>query len=153
MEKYCRTCGWHALSQRDGKDICARNNTYINLNKDFCSNHNFDIQTCALCGRPLAPPQAIYDIDLKISICEHCYPTLGTCQTCNHQCNINTDTSGKPKTIQQQVRQGNMVMIQEVPNPELVNQYCNDSCMCFQNNICNRQYNCCNNYKYINDSL
>ena len=69
----CRTCGY----QQNGD--CIRWGRYIDIAKDYCSEHRRSILLCGRCTRPmLTETSFLYpedDGEIKI-ICTNCYNTI-----------------------------------------------------------------------------
>jgi hypothetical protein len=82
-------------------------------------------------------------------ICDQCNAASKTCATCKHtDCLFQTDPSPIPKTVQKQFRQGNAVMITEIANPERIDKFCRNKCICFNEELgCLKQNNTCGKYK------
>lgn len=130
----CRTCRQQGTF-RDGSPGCGKFNIKIDPNKDFCAWHeNEDTPSCSFCGEH----EGLYLIYLDESwhyICANHHKVLYTCQACAHnqECGFQNDHSAPPY-VMRQVRQGNMVIQQQVKNPKLIARHC-PTCKCsFGNN-------------------
>lgn len=136
-KRYCNTCANQGAFQ-DGSPGCAKFKIKINPEKDFCSWHsanNFPI--CTFCQEQ----EGLVLIKLNDSwhyICQNHFSILYTCQTCEYNpiCNFRNDSTEQQYVIQQ-VRQGNMILQQQVKNPNMVSRHCS-TCHCSFGN----EYDC-----------
>lgn len=116
---------------------------------------NGDEEFCAVCGNILLSPKTTFlDVSFNppVAYCANCQKIMGTCRSCIHggDCLFQTDPSDLPQFIQKQIRQGNMITVTEIPNPERVDKTCKKGCPCFdpeygclkQNNTCNKWHVC-----------
>lgn len=112
-------------------------------------------EICASCGSPIFKASLI---DMTTgdpqTLCARCASQLSKCFTCVQRniCAFESDPSPLPKTVQRQIRSGNMVTIQEVPNPARVVETCLKSCNCYSKEFeacCAREFEFCANYKPI----
>ena len=147
----CKTCGWYLPEQL----ACMKLNIHRDP-EDFCSDHA-QPELCDICGRPAAqsilykvdgPDQPNYNL-----FCPTCYPLLDTCQVCGHfnECEFETNSDPLPKYVRQEIRDGNMVIVTDIKNPERIRKYC-QKCKCYggEENDCLKQFNTrCENH-YIN---
>lgn len=104
------------------------------------------MEKCDICGRPGA---AI--IDGEHVICETCFAHMNTCALCDaaRTCDFQTNPSPIPKTIRKEIRQGNMVAVTDIQNPERVEITCKKNCGCFSAKLgCLRQFNTCGNVTF-----
>lgn len=147
----CETCGWYF------PDSFACEKFHIRRNpKDFCSDHE-QPEICDICKGPVAQP-ILYKIDGPDQpnynlICSECYQWLDTCQVCGHfnECEFETNPDPLPKYVRQELRDGNMIIVTDVKNPERIRKYC-QNCKCYggEENDCLKQFNTkCGNH-YIN---
>ena len=146
-----KTCGNCALWQHDNQ-IC-------NLFKEpfppeeHCPKFQKTLQKCSICGQiALNLPVLEYFGTEIIQYCESCAQHMGHCSTCTSGgfCAFKEDTSVKiPPVITQTTRQGNMVIQQQVTNPERIEATCKN-CKCFNSaeNCCNRIFNCCGDWHF-----
>lgn len=145
MIKYCKTC---ALANPKLLK-CRQFGHHINLDEDFCSKHCSEIPVCAICGQEMLIENSILDFkngDHIRTICWKCSELLSSCTLCKHgqKCAFDDDPSPIPKLIQKQVRQGPMISVTQVMNPERVAITCAKGCICYDpENGCLRQYNTC----------
>lgn len=76
---------------------------------------------------------------------------MNTCSTCklSNVCEFETNPSPIEKTINQQIRQGNMIMMAPVKNPKRIEETCKKFCKCYdEKNGCLRQtIQTCNSWK------
>ena len=149
-----RTCGECALMKHNG-GVCPVFNQSFDANEPGCPKHALDLMTCELCGGLTLPAAAIIDLTNQEEMhfyCDSCRQHVGHCPTCKHakNCLFETDPSSLPKAIQREIRQGNMVQIMTVKNPERIRQTCQKGCPCFSEEFgCLRQFNSCGNYKIV----
>lgn len=125
----CRTCQRKSVF-KDGSPGCNKFKIKIDLEKDFCSWHlNESTPICIFCGETEGL-MAVYLNNSWYHICQDHYKILYTCQGCAHinTCNFKNDHS-KQQYVMRQVRQGNMIMNQQVKNPDLVTKHCS-TCHC-----------------------
>lgn len=106
---------------------------------------------CNLCQRE----SDNYLIDVTtgspIIFCANCYSKLNTCYTCinRDKCDFETDTScTEPKVVMQTIKQGSMVIQQQINNPNRIKQTCALACPCY-NEKCNKEDMYCPNYQEI----
>ena len=143
--KYCKTCGFRDPQQPK----CQLLGHQIDPDIDYCSRHNAEPFTCAQCHRILTLPIFLTPGG---AICDECRLALSTCAGCRNSstCLFESDPSPVPKVIQQQIRQGNMVIQQPVKNPLRIQITCEKGCLCYdKENGCRRQLNSCENHKSI----
>jgi hypothetical protein len=125
----CRTCRRQGTF-RDGSPGCAKFNIKVNPEEDFCAWHDSeDTPICAFCEETEGL-LLINFYDNWHYICQNHFSVLYTCQTCDWsaQCGFHNDPNGQPYIVQQ-VRQGNMIIQQQVKNPEMISQHCT-TCHC-----------------------
>ena len=123
----CGDCALYASG------LCRMTGLTVNAETDYCSKCVFSLQTCDLCGQETL--NVIYDItnpDKILKVCQSCSEKSGTCATCKHgaHCAFNEDPSPLPKMVQKQSRQGNMISVMTVPNPERMRETCLKNCDC-----------------------
>jgi hypothetical protein len=143
--KYCRTCA--ILDPKLQK--CRMFGHQVEPAIDFCSKHTTELVTCELCGGQIPKRQSIISVTKgKVNrlVCERCSQLYGTCQLCknNISCSFETDPSPLPKVIQKQIRQGNMITMTQVRNPERIEITCKKGCPCYDSEgDCARQFGVC----------
>ena len=146
MNKYCRSCSFFDGSQ----NACLYLNIRVDPNSYFCANHDerIDCGTCVICGKPMTNMNCVRDVlpdgDYRL-IHYACAKKLNTCSTCVHGqiCEFNTNPDPMPKVVVETVRQGNMVIQQQVRNPSRVEKFC-AACPCFNHDFgCFKENNCC----------
>lgn len=150
----CRTCRLAALSQ----NRCQLTGLPISAD-DFCSRHTTEaLGICHSCRRPFLPEGTILvkGNDSYLTFCQECASKLSSCRLCcNTQiCEFETNPDPIPKTITQQARQSNNVVMQfQVKNPERIKKFCL-SCSCWnaEEEICFKEYGigCINHESVIN---
>lgn len=151
MIKYCRTC--RILDPMQQK--CQLSGQSVNPNADYCTKHQEEVAQCEKCGQGTLTPFYTRDGNQWHTFCARCVELLNTCHFCEHasKCAFEQDPSPLPKMVQKQIRQGNMVQITTVKNPDRIRQTCENGCPCFsQENDCMREYNGCERMKYIYDN-
>lgn len=143
---YCKTCGF--LDPR--QNVCLLTRLQVQPNKDFCSRHQEEVDKCDFCGSPVINPYIYLNEGQKIfSVCPSCkdkFSTCGTCQ-CKQDCAFAADKS-MPDMVQKQIRQGNMVSVMTVMNPQKIEKHCKTGCVCFSEDFgCLKENGTCGNYK------
>ena len=107
------------------------------------------LEKCGLCGREIPRGSGMIPHDHPCEIfCDECGThRLYKCPTCVHaqKCGIQNYNGPKPKMVVHQVRQGPMVLEQQVINPELVEEICS-TCVCGGMKNC-QEIHTCGNYK------
>ena len=153
MVNTCRTCGLADLKQNK----CRVNGSAIEPDKDFCSKHNKNPVVCERCGNITLQPIIVQDGNNWHIMCGNCsIGKLNTCAFCEHssKCEFETNPSELPKLIQQQIRQGPMISVQTIKNPDRIRETCQILCDCFDAKFgCMRESNYCDKYKFIYDEL
>lgn len=114
---------------------CLRTKTSA-LSTDSCSHWISELPICDICGQVFLPPATfvIEDNGLITVICSNCDQHRGKCLTCecgeycdfkeNMECTL-------PPTIEQTMRQGNMIMSRTVQNMARVEETCKKNCKCW----------------------
>lgn len=149
-----RTCGDCALWQHNG-GTCPYFNEAFPATTLCCPKITSSVTSCDICGMLTIPRASFMDMtdpDHPHTVCANCQQHFGKCPTCQHSqtCSFETDPSSLPKMVQKQTRQGNMVQIMTVPNPERIRQTCQKGCPCFSEEFgCLRQNNSCGNHKIV----
>ena len=136
-----KTCWGCALFSKEHHG-CLRTRTPT-LSTDSCSHWISELPICDVCGQMFLPPATfvIEDNGLITTICHSCDAGRNKCPTCecggycdfqeNKECTL-------PPTVQQTVRQGNMIMSRTVPNMARIEETCKKNCKCW-----NEEENCC----------
>lgn len=125
--------------------------------KDGCPYHTTELHICSICGSPIIGT-VYFEHDDNMNWYKECMNCVQAtpCQTCIHQyCAFQEDTHcPEPHTVMRQMRQGNMIVQQQVINPKRVEATCRQGCPCFNEDgldnstFCSRQNGCgCNKYK------
>ena len=125
--------------------------------KDGCPYHTTELHICSICGSPIIGT-VYFEHDDNMNWHEECMNCVqaAPCQTCIHQyCAFQEDTHcPEPHMVMRQMRQGNMIVQQQVINPKRVEATCRQGCPCFNEDeldsgtFCGRQDGCgCNKYK------
>lgn len=124
--------------------------------KDGCPYFQKDLHTCSICGQPIIG-QIVLEEDKNEKWHEMCMSCASAecCKTCIHQyCAFRQDSNcPEPLAVMQQIRQGNMVVQQQVINPKRVEATCRQGCPCFNEDglddgsFCSREHGCgCDKY-------
>ena len=151
---HTKTCGSCALMQHNG-GVCPVFETAQPQDHPGCQYHTFELHPCVLCGNHMSKDNQFIDItepDNMIIYCGNCKQHISHCPTCVNvkECRFETDPSPLPKVVQREIRQGNMISVTQVMNPERIRQTCQNGCLCFSEEFgCSRQINYCGNYKFI----
>lgn len=146
--KTCETCGF-----RDSKNsVCQVFGHAINPKVDYCSKHATNIILCNRCKRPLLDALIMADNDGTFGFyCKECVEAFSTCETCKHatECDFETNPSSLPKVVQKQIRQGNMVTVTQIKNPDRIEITCKNGCVCYDaENGCRKHFNLkCDKYE------
>lgn len=149
-----KICGECALAKHNG-GICPVFKTAQPQDNPGCQYHTCELHPCILCGNHMTKDNQFIDItepDNIIIYCGKCKQHISHCPTCvnSKECRFETDPSPLPKIVQQEIRQGNMITVTQVRNPERIRQTCQNGCLCFSEEFgCSRQINHCGNYKFI----
>ena len=112
------------------------------------------IMQCETCGRPTEHQFLCPDGDSWHILCGNCVSQLNTCTFCKkvNICAFETDPSPVPKMVQQQIRQGPMISVTTVKNPERVKITCEKGCNCFNAEFgCMRQFHYCERMDHVYD--
>lgn len=147
-----RVCGECALMKHNG-GVCPVFNQVFEANEPGCPRFTTDLMSCELCGQFMLPIVAIIDLtddEHPHFICDDCRRRCGHCPTCTKAktCAFETDPSPLPKMVQKEFRQGNMISVTQIKNPERIEITCKKGCPCFDpENGCLRQFNSCGNYE------
>ena len=148
IKKYCRTC--RILDPR--QNVCQLSGQPINPDTDYCTKHKDHIDICELCHRPTLDTYFVRDGENWHTFCGECVHKLNSCVFCKKSatCDFDTNPSSLPKMVQQQIRQGNMVSVMTVKNPERIRQTCEKGCDCFSPELgCMREFNYCERMDYV----
>lgn len=136
------------------KDLqCMLTRLPIGLKDKACANFTKELFLCEICNQQMAKPGIMVETEQDfMMLCSNCSQKVGFCYTCEceHLCPFEQDPSTIPKMIQKQVRQGNMQMITQVPNPERIKITCETDCKCYDKEIgcLKKKSQCCWNWKF-----
>ena len=149
MNKTCKTCGFLNPMQL----VCQLSGLKMDPAADTCSRHNTDPIKCTLCGNLMLKEGSIIDVTdgNNILMCINCLHKISSCAFCKNgiECKFETDPSPIPLVIQKQIRQGPMVQIVTVKNPDRIAITCKMGCPCYDaQNDCQRQFNYCANQEF-----
>ena len=147
----CESC-----LRRQG-NICRVSQEQIDLNDEACRWHagQDNVERCVLCGAGvLRRDSIIYNEDNLYVVCGKCSEKIGTCATCIciKECAFETDPSPIPQVVQKQIRQGPMVQIVQVMNPDRIAITCKMGCECWdaETETCFKQTcGTCGKYKIV----
>ena len=146
--KTCKDCG---LPSHNG-GVCPIYKVARGQEDRICDYFASQIQFCEICGNIVFPKATVIDMTTEEPqlICERCQSRSGTCAVCKHgnECLFQTDPSPIPPIIQKQVRQGNMIAVMDIKNPERIRQTCAKGCPCFdpETQECNKELGLCGKY-------
>lgn len=160
MNKTCRTCHRMTIEKtRDGRKVeyCPYFKSIVDPDKDGCNRYSYPQEkyVCEVCGHPILSLTGTGFLEGVHLVCPECLDMGYGCHTCHSgkTCGVANDKSGRPQLVQQAVVQGNVQMVTQVINPELVDEYCKHcECwlhreeQCFKNSY-NGLY--CENYKSV----
>ena len=148
-----KTCGACALMKLAG-GTCPIFREPIGPQEPACPRFKRELNNCDMCGQPILGEEIIYlnpNNQTQIRVyCEQCSNQIGKCPTCENanSCDFQTNTSNIPPIIQQQIRQGNAVMMTQVKNPERIEITCKKNCKCFDSEYgCMKEEGFCFHWK------
>lgn len=151
-------CGPCLYRSADTK-ICSVLKKVVNDDDMACQRYadSSYLNTCELCGRQVIRGSEVIFIeaDRPHFTCANCAETAGTCHSCINikDCRFDSDPSPIPKVVQRQIRQGNVVQIASIQNPERIKITCQKGCECWDpiDSTCRKQEaeKTCKNYKII----
>ena len=147
----CGDCGiWKANNK-----TCPYFQEPMYENEPGCPKFQGELPICSLCGRPFIG-SAILNYDTHTQsvyvVCPQCDKHLYTCATCKQgrYCDFETNPVSLPKMIQKEIRQGNMVAVTTVKNPERIRETCQKNCKCFSAEFgCMKTNNECGNWECV----
>lgn len=138
--KKCEKCTIWDSQQK----ICLRFRAPMDAS-DFCSKFaSSPLAQCQCCGQYILPGSQVLlcEDEVLITLCPNCASHTSECGTCliARQCRFRTDPVNIPHTIQKQIRQGSMVAVTEIKNPERIEKTCKEGCTCWsEENGCLRE--------------
>jgi hypothetical protein len=142
-----KTCGTCALQKQNG-GICPLFGEHFEDHLAACPKHQEELKLCDVCGAITLDP--ILNLDDNKYWCSQCQTQKYHCVTCNRgkECVFQTDPSPIPKIINKEIRQGNMIAVTQIPNPERVEKTCKINCACFDAKLgCLKQNNYCEKWR------
>ena len=149
IRKYCRSC--RLADPR--RNVCSLSGVEIDLDADFCSKHKSDLANCDICSNPTLQPFLYKNSNNElITVCAECVSKINGCAGCQNgnYCDFEENPSPLPMMIQKQFRQGNMITVTTVMNPEREKITCQNGCSCHSEEFgCMRKFNWCKNIDYI----
>ena len=107
---------------------------------------------CETCGRPTEQQVLAPDGNLWHILCPNCADQLNSCGFCKNagKCDFETNPSSLPKYIQKQIRQGPIISVMTVKNPERIRQTCQNGCPCYDSEFeCMREFYYCERIDHI----
>lgn len=127
--------------------------------KDGCPYYSTELHTCDICGKSMIEKSILERDENGIwhEICPQC-ANAPLCRNCiQSYCAFQQDINCKePLMVMRQMRQGNMIVQQQVMNPKRVEATCRQGCPCFNEDglddgsFCRRQDECgCEKYHTI----
>lgn len=146
-ERKCHTCVLYDYQQK----ICIRTRT-LESEEHYCKHWVDIFNHCDICGSAFFGVSVItYGEEELLLICNSCAESLGRCPTCIHSnyCAFKEDTNCTlPHSIRETKQQGNMILVQDVPNPARIKATCLATCKCGNAKYgCQREVLFCPNYK------
>lgn len=148
MIKYCQTCGLFDKIHSS----CPLLRMPVDPTKDFCSKHNKTVKRCEVCGVPTLQTIVVPDGDKWHELCQDCVFKISNCIFCkiSNTCDFETNPSSLPKMVQQEIRQGPMISVTTVKNPERIRQTCQKGCKCYDDYFgCMREFGYCERMEHI----
>lgn len=109
---------------------------------------------CETCGRPTEQQVLCPDGDNWHILCPNCAFQLNTCAFCKkvNTCTFETDPSPLPKMVQKQIRQGSMITVTTVKNPDRIAITCKMGCPCYDSEFeCMREFYYCERIDHVYD--
>lgn len=147
----CDTCAYKAL-QNGGCPVFHADMS----GKDGCPYHSTEAHICGICGSVIFGKAILEEDEGRWhKLCGSCL-SAPDCQICGNQyCAFQQDQScHEPPFVMREMRQGNMMIQQQIRNPKRVEATCRQGCPCFNEDglddgtFCSRQNGCgCNKYK------
>lgn len=142
---HCPTCGFFSAETNQ----CMINVPLAGLNdpkNGYCHNHTFNPRVCECCGSavvPWAKMEYVAADGTDVMICPECSQNYGECATCTHSrkdCHFqyfvaSTPGLNIPPIIQETKIQGNMRVMRQVRNPQVMEMACT-GCPCYINKQC-----------------
>ena len=114
------------------------------------------IMVCETCSRQTQQQVLAPDGDSWHILCPNCASQLNSCGFCKNggKCDFETNPSSLPKFVQKQIRQGNMIAVTDIPNPERIRQTCQKGCPCFDPEFgCLKQNNTCGKWRIVYEEV
>ena len=149
-----RNCGQCALKTLKG-GMCPIFNADMS-DELGCPYFTPNVEFCDVCGSPIIGKAFVEEDDGRVHLfCRQC-AGAPHCQTCRFSyCAFLQDAScQEPPMVMRQMRQGNMIIQQQMMNPKRVEATCRKGCPCFNEDglddgtFCVKQEGCgCNKYK------
>ena len=88
---------------------------------------------CQICGKDVDKDAVFLNEAPHYTLCPECAKAFWTCSTCSYgkNCKLQENPDHIPQVVNQVVRQGGMVIQQQVVNPELIKRTCQAGCRCY----------------------
>jgi hypothetical protein len=146
-QRFCGDCAYLRL----GGGICVLENEQIPATEIACRKFRKNIDPCDLCGRYSKTP-LIRDITDEpiLSVCDECLSKYNTCITCKEttHCEFDTNPSPTPKFVRREIRNGNMITVTQIRNPDRIRELCQGKCSCFDEKVgCLRENKSCGKWE------
>ena len=89
--------------------------------------------TCPICGQPIQQGGIFLHEAPYLLLCNNCGPQFWTCFSCafNEKCEFQANPNNLPPVVMKTIQRGNMVVQQQVINPDLINETCKAGCRCW----------------------
>lgn len=154
LTKKCGSCRLPALQG----GVCPIFKETFPADTPACPKYQETVNSCELCGSVILGYGILMTDrdDNWHRICDQCASRSGTCAVCQSAqkgCKFEDPSCQIPPYVQKQVRQGNMISVVQVKNPERIRQTCETGCDCFdaKTKECNRELGFCGGYKHLWD--
>ena len=145
------TCGQCLLPTLHPQKLCPIFNEPVDVHAQACKKCQTELHFCENCGNLLLELGILFTHKGGyIEICNDCKRQRGTCKSCIEldTCDFETNPSSLPKYVMKEIRQGNMIAQQQIPNPERIRQTCQNGCKCWDEELgCLKQNGCCGSWK------
>lgn len=155
--KNIHKCG-RCLLRDEQSGQCSILKMIVAEDQDACPRYADDnnVITCELCGDRMHTLHAIlFPEDDRIHIvCGDCAKMSGRCQTCVNvkECKFITDPSPIPQVVQKQIKQGPIIQIVQIMNPDRIAITCKMGCDCWDaesETCCKQTCGTCSKYKIV----
>lgn len=89
---------------------------------------------CPMCGQPIQQGGVFLHEAPHLLLCDNCGLNFWTCLSCKFsekKCEFLANPNHLPPIITKTIRQGNMILQQQMMNPDLINETCKAGCRCW----------------------